>query len=153
VVGKQITIKINDKVVVDYTEPDTIQNRRLHGRFLSSFTRCLTGPRPGSTVCKISWEGASTVNCWHQHIHLEYVELFAQIFIPCLKTIPSFSFNYLVQDIIGHARVDYSGSQAARMTREEGIKVVLSACGATPLHYMTDPMMADKVHIPVAINC
>ena len=51
VVGKQITIKINDKVVVDYTEPDTIQKPANGiGRFLSSGTFALQGHDPGSTV-------------------------------------------------------------------------------------------------------
>jgi len=51
VVGKQITIKINDKVVVDYTEPDTIQKPANGiGRFLSNGTFALQGHDPGSTV-------------------------------------------------------------------------------------------------------
>jgi carbamoyl-phosphate synthase large subunit len=40
---------------------------------------------------------------------------------------------------------DYSGSQAARSIREEGIKVVL--INSNPATIMTDPMMADKVYL------
>jgi carbamoyl-phosphate synthase large subunit len=48
--------------------------------------------------------------------------------------------------IIGQAcEFDYSGSQAARSIREEGIKVVL--INSNPATIMTDPMMADKVYL------
>ena len=48
--------------------------------------------------------------------------------------------------IIGQAcEFDYSGSQAARSLREEGIKVVL--VNSNPATIMTDPMMADKVYL------
>jgi carbamoyl-phosphate synthase large subunit len=48
--------------------------------------------------------------------------------------------------IIGQAcEFDYSGSQAARSLREEGIKVVL--INSNPATIMTDPMMADKVYL------
>ncbi len=40
---------------------------------------------------------------------------------------------------------DYSGSQAARSIREEGIKVIL--INSNPATIMTDPMMADKVYL------
>jgi len=49
--GKHIIIKINDKVVVDYTEPDTIQKPASGiGRFISNGTFALQGHDPGSTV-------------------------------------------------------------------------------------------------------
>ena len=48
--------------------------------------------------------------------------------------------------IIGQAcEFDYSGSQAARSLREEGVKVVL--INSNPATIMTDPMMADKVYL------
>ncbi len=48
--------------------------------------------------------------------------------------------------VIGQAcEFDYSGSQAARSIREEGIKVVL--INSNPATIMTDPMMADKVYL------
>jgi carbamoyl-phosphate synthase large subunit len=40
---------------------------------------------------------------------------------------------------------DYSGSQAARSLREEGIKVIL--INSNPATIMTDPMMVDKVYL------
>lgn len=48
--------------------------------------------------------------------------------------------------IIGQAcEFDYSGTQAARSLREEGIKVYL--INSNPATIMTDPMMADKVYL------
>ncbi len=48
--------------------------------------------------------------------------------------------------IIGQAcEFDYSGSQASRSLREEGIKVTL--INSNPATIMTDPMMADKVYL------
>jgi carbamoyl-phosphate synthase large subunit len=48
--------------------------------------------------------------------------------------------------IIGQAcEFDYSGTQAARSIREEGIKVYL--INSNPATIMTDPMMADKVYL------
>jgi carbamoyl-phosphate synthase large subunit len=48
--------------------------------------------------------------------------------------------------IIGQAcEFDYSGTQAARSLREEGIRVVL--INSNPATIMTDPMMADKVYL------
>jgi carbamoyl-phosphate synthase large subunit len=48
--------------------------------------------------------------------------------------------------VIGQAcEFDYSGSQAARSLREEGIKVIL--INSNPATIMTDPMMADKVYL------
>ena len=48
--------------------------------------------------------------------------------------------------IIGQAcEFDYSGSQAARSLREEGIKVIL--INSNPATIMTDPMMADQVYL------
>lgn len=48
--------------------------------------------------------------------------------------------------IIGQAcEFDYSGSQAARSIREEGIKVTL--INSNPATIMTDPMMADRIYL------
>lgn len=48
--------------------------------------------------------------------------------------------------IIGQAcEFDYSGTQAARSLREEGIKVYL--INSNPATIMTDPMMADQVYL------
>src|SRR3954467_2193666 len=54
--------------------------------------------------------------------------------------------------IIGQAcEFDYSGSQAARSIREEGIEVIL--INSNPATIMTDPMMADKVYLlPLTIE-
>jgi len=54
--------------------------------------------------------------------------------------------------IIGQAcEFDYSGSQAARSLREEGIKVVL--INSNPATIMTDPIVADKVYLsPLTIE-
>ena len=48
--------------------------------------------------------------------------------------------------IIGQAcEFDYSGTQAARSLREEGIQVIL--INSNPATIMTDPLMADKVYL------
>jgi carbamoyl-phosphate synthase large subunit len=48
--------------------------------------------------------------------------------------------------VIGQAcEFDYSGTQAARSLREEGIQVIL--INSNPATIMTDPMMADKVYL------
>ncbi len=48
--------------------------------------------------------------------------------------------------IIGQAcEFDYSGTQASRSLREEGVKVIL--INSNPATIMTDPMMADKVYL------
>ena len=48
--------------------------------------------------------------------------------------------------IIGQAcEFDYSGTQAARSLREEGLEVIL--INSNPATIMTDPMMADKVYL------
>jgi carbamoyl-phosphate synthase large subunit len=48
--------------------------------------------------------------------------------------------------IIGQAcEFDYSGTQAARSLREEGVNVLL--INSNPATIMTDPMMADKVYL------
>jgi len=54
--------------------------------------------------------------------------------------------------IIGQAcEFDYSGTQAARSLREEGIKVIL--INSNPATIMTDPMMADKVYLlPLSVE-
>ena len=49
--GKHLVIKINDKTVVDYTEPENIQRPKgMEGRVLSSGTFALQGHDPGSKV-------------------------------------------------------------------------------------------------------
>ncbi len=48
--------------------------------------------------------------------------------------------------IIGQAcEFDYSGTQAAKSLREEGVKVIL--INSNPATIMTDPMMADRVYL------
>ncbi len=48
--------------------------------------------------------------------------------------------------IIGQAcEFDYSGSQAARSLREEGVRVIL--INSNPATIMTDPIMADRVYL------
>jgi carbamoyl-phosphate synthase large subunit len=48
--------------------------------------------------------------------------------------------------VIGQAcEFDYSGTQAARSLREEGINVIL--INSNPATIMTDPMMADRVYL------
>jgi hypothetical protein len=49
--GKRVIIKINDKIVVDYTEPADVQRPEdMKGRILSSGTFALQGHDPGSKV-------------------------------------------------------------------------------------------------------
>jgi hypothetical protein len=49
--GKHITIKINDRTVVDYNEPDSVsQNVAIGGKRLSSGTFALQGHDPDSKV-------------------------------------------------------------------------------------------------------
>ncbi|MEP6682740.1 MAG: DUF1080 domain-containing protein [Parafilimonas sp.] len=49
--GKHVIIMINDKTVVDYTEPDNVQRPDdMKGRIISSGTFALQGHDPGSTV-------------------------------------------------------------------------------------------------------
>jgi hypothetical protein len=48
--GKHITIKINDKTVVDYIEPDEVGNKPGEGRKISSGTFALQGHDPKSKV-------------------------------------------------------------------------------------------------------
>lgn len=49
--GKHVIIKINDKVVVDYTEPDNVQRPEgMKERIISNGTFALQGHDPGSTV-------------------------------------------------------------------------------------------------------
>ena len=49
--GKRVIIKINDKVVVDYTEPaDVIRPEDMKGRLISNGTFALQGHDPGSKV-------------------------------------------------------------------------------------------------------
>ena len=55
--------------------------------------------------------------------------------------------------VIGQAcEFDYSGSQAARSLREEGIKTIL--INSNPATIMTDPIVADKVYLlPLTEMC
>ncbi len=49
--GKRVTIKINDKTVVDYTEPDNVQRPAdMAGRVISNGTFALQGHDPKSKV-------------------------------------------------------------------------------------------------------
>lgn len=49
--GKKVTIKINDKVVVEYTEPENVQRPEgMKGRLISSGTFALQGHDPNSQV-------------------------------------------------------------------------------------------------------
>jgi len=49
--GKHVIIKLNDKTVVDYTEPDNVQREKGNeGRVLSSGTFALQGHDPNSKV-------------------------------------------------------------------------------------------------------
>ena len=48
--GKHIVIKVNDRVVVDYTEPDNIKKEGAIGRWISNGTFALQGHDPNSIV-------------------------------------------------------------------------------------------------------
>jgi len=49
--GKRVVIKINDKVVVDYTEPENVQRPKdMAGRMISNGTFALQGHDPNSKV-------------------------------------------------------------------------------------------------------
>src|SRR4026207_285535 len=74
------------------------------------------------------------------------------IFMPRDKSIISVLIIGSGPIIIGQAcEFDYSGTQAARSLREEGIKVIL--INSNPATIMTDPMMADKVYLlPLTIE-
>jgi len=49
--GKHVVIKVNDKVVVDYTEPNNVQRPAdMAGRLISSGTFALQGHDPNSKV-------------------------------------------------------------------------------------------------------
>ena len=48
--GKHIVIRINDRVVVDYTEPDNIRKEGAIGRWISNGTFALQGHDPNSIV-------------------------------------------------------------------------------------------------------
>jgi hypothetical protein len=51
VIGKHIIIKINDKTVVDYTEPENVKRPKdMEGRILSAGTFALQGHDPNSKV-------------------------------------------------------------------------------------------------------
>jgi len=49
--GKHVVIKVNDKVITDWTQPDDFQPPKGHpGRFISTGTFALQGHDPGSKV-------------------------------------------------------------------------------------------------------
>jgi len=48
--GKKITIKINGKTVVEYTEPDDVGSKNAGGRAIADGTFALQGHDPGSVV-------------------------------------------------------------------------------------------------------
>ncbi len=48
--GKKVTIKINGKVVVEYTEPDDVGSKNAGGRAIASGTFALQGHDPGSVI-------------------------------------------------------------------------------------------------------
>ena len=51
VVGKHVIIKVNDKVAVDYIEPDDVQRSDdMRGRVISNGTFALQGHDPGSKI-------------------------------------------------------------------------------------------------------
>jgi hypothetical protein len=50
VVGKHITVSVNDKVVTDYVEPDDVNYENFPGRKLGSGTFCIQGHDPKSVV-------------------------------------------------------------------------------------------------------
>lgn len=50
VVDKNIVIKLDDKLVIDYTEPENVSYEGMPGRKISEGTFCLQGHDPGSTV-------------------------------------------------------------------------------------------------------
>src|SRR5258708_8559119 len=66
--------------------------------------------------------------------------------MPKTPSIPSVLIIGSGPIIIGQAcEFDYSGTQAARSLREEGVEVIL--INSNPATIMTDPMMADKVYL------
>ena len=49
--GKRVIVKVNDKTVVDYTEPDDVKRETGNeGRVITSGTFALQGHDPGSKV-------------------------------------------------------------------------------------------------------
>ena len=48
--GKNITVKINGKTVVEYTEPDDVGSKNIGGRAIATGTFALQGHDPGSVV-------------------------------------------------------------------------------------------------------
>jgi hypothetical protein len=48
--GKHIVIKLNEKTVVDYVEPENVNYEGMPGRKISNGTFCLQGHDPKSTV-------------------------------------------------------------------------------------------------------
>jgi carbamoyl-phosphate synthase large subunit len=77
---------------------------------------------------------------------------FSYLLMPQDKSIKSVLIIGSGPIIIGQAcEFDYSGSQAARSLREEGVKVIL--INSNPATIMTDPMMADRVYLlPLTIE-
>lgn len=77
---------------------------------------------------------------------LLYATLEANYNMPIDKSIKSVLIIGSGPIVIGQAcEFDYSGTQAARSIREEGVKVIL--INSNPATIMTDPMMADRVYL------
>ncbi len=84
-----------------------------------------------------------------------YFTFFKLLLHATKKAIPLMPKNEKIQSVliigsgpivIGQAcEFDYSGTQAARSLREEGVKVIL--INSNPATIMTDPMMADRVYL------
>jgi carbamoyl-phosphate synthase large subunit len=80
-----------------------------------------------------------------QHLHL-FLAATHYHFMPRDKSIKTVLIIGSGPIVIGQAcEFDYSGTQAARSLREEGIKVIL--INSNPATIMTDPMMADRVYL------
>jgi carbamoyl-phosphate synthase large subunit len=79
-------------------------------------------------------------------LFITFARPFRQLTMPKDNSIKSVLIIGSGPIIIGQAcEFDYSGTQAARSLREEGIKVIL--INSNPATIMTDPMMADKVYL------
>jgi carbamoyl-phosphate synthase large subunit len=86
----------------------------------------------------------STSYFWYKQAFVHLQNLF--FFMPRDTSIRSVLIIGSGPIIIGQAcEFDYSGTQAARSLREEGIQVIL--INSNPATIMTDPMMADKVYL------
>ena len=81
-----------------------------------------------------------------QHLQVLLLAYKGNIHMPIDKSITSVLIIGSGPIVIGQAcEFDYSGTQAARSIREEGIKVIL--INSNPATIMTDPMMADRVYL------